>query len=185
MGNHVHLLMTPSTVAAASKMMQRVNQRYSQYRNLKYQATGKLFEQRFESEPVESDRHLAFFVLYINANPHAANMPNSHEFRWSSQALHCGGAERYTMRELITYDSWYLGLGATMSERTSEYRKVFANYLLGRSASVYAEQRFIDQALLMEPKSSVHRPTRPDGSRAQEQNAKYAENTMQDDELAP
>ena len=49
MTNHVHLLCTPSSTTAISKMMQSLGRQYVRYFNYTYQRTGTLWEGRFKS----------------------------------------------------------------------------------------------------------------------------------------
>ena len=69
MTNHIHLLITPPTVEAMSFCMKITLQRHAQRRNTNRGASGKLFEQRFDSEPVTDTRQLAATQMYIEANP--------------------------------------------------------------------------------------------------------------------
>lgn len=175
MSNHVHLLITPPTARSVSRLMQGVNQRYSQIRNEYNGTTGKLFEQRFESEPVESERHLAYCVLYIDANPHTAGLPGRARYRWSSQAFHAGGPGAEAWSGLITPVHWYSKLGRNHAERTAEYRALFGDYLEGKLDNGFVEKVLIDRMHSMEPQGSLHRPMRPNGSCAREELSKYAE----------
>jgi putative transposase len=183
MSNHVHLLITPPTIEAASNMMQRVNQRYAQIRNQKHRGSGKLFEQRFESEPVENERHLAYCVLYINANPYAASMPNMKNYRWSTQSLHCGQQGSDISEGFITHDHWYSALGENPIDRAASYHEIFENYLAGKLDSGFVEQEYAERTTRMEPRRAGWPPRRPDGTSAREAFAKYAKNTMQNSEL--
>ena len=90
MVNHIHLLLTPPTVEAASACMKRVNQRFAQIRNSERQGSGKLFEKRFFSAPIKNEKHLALTVMYIEANPYRAALRDSSNYPWSSRAIHSG-----------------------------------------------------------------------------------------------
>jgi putative transposase len=170
MSNHVHLLMTPDSVEAASDTMQVVNQRYAQFRNRQHSSSGKLFEQRFHSEPVKDASHLMFCVLYINGNPHGAGLSNSANYQWSTHALHSGHKSRVISDDMIAYDSWYASLGASKRERAEQYKSHFVSYRAGK-----VDADHLESALRMEPKPAKGRPVRPDGSCAAETNHKYGE----------
>jgi len=58
MTNHVHLLMTPSTRDGPSRVMQSVGRRYVRHVNATHQRTGTLWEGRFRSAIVDSERYL-------------------------------------------------------------------------------------------------------------------------------
>jgi putative transposase len=51
MTNHVHLLLSPSDDAGASKLMQRLGRRYVWYFNRRHARTGTLWEGRFRFRP--------------------------------------------------------------------------------------------------------------------------------------
>lgn len=132
--------------------MKRTNQRYAQVRNKARKSSGKLFEQSFESEPIESEEHLASCVLYINANPHRAQIRACSTYRWSTHALHSGKKDP-CIGTMITFDAWYLALGRTHRERAAEYRQRFEDYL--RSGPNGGSRN-----------APGKRPRRPDGSSA-------------------
>ncbi|MCP4445756.1 MAG: transposase [Myxococcales bacterium] len=165
MANHVHTLMTPPSVGAASSLMKRVNQRYAQIRNEQRAGSGKIFEQSFFSEPIVGSRHLAFCVLYIDANPYKANLRNQQSYRWSTLALHSGRGEETTIfSNMVENDSWYEALGSTDVERQAEYCELFSSYLAGEVGDEFAHRG--------EPRQPAQydgrRPTRPNGSSAAE-----------------
>ena len=74
MTNHVHLLCTPSTTTAISKMMQSLGRMYVMYFNRKYHRTGTLWEGRYKSCLVQDERYLLHVHRYIELNPVRAEM---------------------------------------------------------------------------------------------------------------
>ena len=58
MTNHVHLLVTPQVPGASSRMMQAIGRRYVGCFNARYQRTGTLWEGRFNSALVDSERYV-------------------------------------------------------------------------------------------------------------------------------
>src|SRR5262249_8675490 len=68
MKNHTHFVITPPDAATLSKMIQLAAQRYAQVRNLRRETTGKLFEERFISIPIETERQLAITLAYVDTN---------------------------------------------------------------------------------------------------------------------
>jgi len=69
MTNHVHLLASPYTNGAISDMMQAVGRRYIRYFNREYRRSGTLWEGRFKSSLVESEKYLLQCQRYIELNP--------------------------------------------------------------------------------------------------------------------
>ena len=87
MTNHVHLLVTPSNTEGPSRMMQAVGRRYVRYLNATYQRTGTLWEGRFKSGLIDSERYLLSCSHYIELNPVCAGMVTSPgDYPWSSYA---------------------------------------------------------------------------------------------------
>lgn len=67
MNNHVHLLIKEGE--EIGNTMRRITVRYVGWHNKKYERTGHLFQNRFKSEPVESERYLITVFRYIHQNP--------------------------------------------------------------------------------------------------------------------
>ena len=83
MENHVHLLVHDSH-EALSLFMKKLGVSYATYYNLKYDRTGHLFQDRFQSEPVETEPYLLTVFRYILNNPVKAGICPASEYRWSS-----------------------------------------------------------------------------------------------------
>jgi len=91
MDNHFHLLVTPSTGQGLAQMMQAVGRRYVRYFNDRQKRTGTLWEGRFKSSLIQSERYLLACMAYIDLNPVRAGMvAQPSDFRWSSYAHHTG-----------------------------------------------------------------------------------------------
>ncbi|CAH1385252.1 hypothetical protein NTGM5_10134 [Candidatus Nitrotoga sp. M5] len=74
MSNHVHLLCTPQKEGAISRMMQSIGRMYVRYFNDTYHRSGTLWEGRFKSCLVQSERYLLKLYRYIELNPVRADM---------------------------------------------------------------------------------------------------------------
>ena len=122
MTNHVHLLVTPATESSLSKTLQSIGRRYVQYFNFTYQRTGTLWEGRYKSTLIDSERYLLTCMRYIEMNPVRAGMvAHPGDYPWSSyRANGQGNAER-----LIVPHELYQSLGRTDEERQSAYRQLF------------------------------------------------------------
>ena len=85
MTNHVHLLMTPETEKGASQLMHSLGRYYVMYINKTYQRTGTLWEGRYKSTLVDSEKYFLLVRRYIELNPVRANMvEHPAEYPWSS-----------------------------------------------------------------------------------------------------
>ncbi len=122
MTNHVHLLVTPKTEFSLSKTLQSIGRRYVQYFNFTYQRTGTLWEGRYKSTLIDSERYLLTCMRYIEMNPVRADMvAHPSEYPWSSYHANAQGSEN----ELLAWHELYRRLGRTDDERQSAYRQLF------------------------------------------------------------
>lgn len=126
MTNHVHLLLTPQEVGAASRLMQCLGRRYVQYVNRAYRRSGTLWEGRFKASLVDAERYLLSCYRYIELNPVRAGMAeHSAEYAWSSYRHHAHGITD----SLITDHRLYDALGATPEARAEAYRSLFKSVM--------------------------------------------------------
>ncbi|WP_101757434.1 transposase [Oceanicoccus sp. KOV_DT_Chl] len=128
MNNHVHLLATPKNDDAISRMMQFLGRHYVRYFNREYGRTGTLFEGRFKSCPVETEKYFLVCLRYIELNPVRAGMVSDPaDYRWSS---YCANAFGKAM-SLWSPHFEYLRLGRIAIERQSCYRQLFETEIDG------------------------------------------------------
>ena len=91
MDNHVHLLLTPETDAGLPTLMQSLGRSYVRYFNQRHRRSGTLWEGRYRSNLIESERYLLACMVYIDLNPVRAGMvEQAQDYRWSSHR-HCTG----------------------------------------------------------------------------------------------
>lgn len=122
MTNHVHLLVTPETESCLSKTMQSIGRRYVQYFNYAYGRTGTLWEGRYKSTLIDSERYLLTCMRYIEMNPvRAAMVEHPGDYPWSSYGANAQG----NFNALVAPHSLYGRLGFTDEERQSAYRELF------------------------------------------------------------
>lgn len=120
MSNHVHLLLTPPAAGRLSRAMSRLGQRYVPTFNRKYGRTGTLWEGRFKSCLVDSERYLLSVYRYIELNPlRAAMVVAPEDYRWSSVHGNTGAASD----RLITPHAAWLELGEAPDIRYEVYRQ--------------------------------------------------------------
>ena len=121
MSNHLHLLVTPQQDQALPKMMQAVGRSYVQVFNKVHGRTGTLWEGRYRSTLIQTDRYLLACMAYIDLNPVRAHMvaqPEDHV--WSSHAHYTGRRND----RLITPHALYWGLGNTPFAREAAYAEL-------------------------------------------------------------
>ena len=68
MSNHVHLLLKVAD-EDLDMIMKRIGGSYVFWYNWKYSRRGHLFQDRFKSEPVETDPYFLAVLRYIHQNP--------------------------------------------------------------------------------------------------------------------
>ncbi len=121
MDNHVHLLLTPTTSEGLSKMMQHIGRSYVLQFNKRQGRSGTLFEGRFRSALVQSERYLLACMAYIDLNPVRAQMvAQPQDFAWSSYAHYSGGLTD----RLITPHPHFFNLGNTPFSRERAYQEL-------------------------------------------------------------
>lgn len=97
MSNHAHLLVK-TVNETIERSMKRIGVSYTYYFNKKYNRVGHLFQDRFKSEPIESDAYLLQCIKYIHNNPVKANMAKSaEEYKWSSYREFVGNSYNYRL----------------------------------------------------------------------------------------
>lgn len=118
MDNHFHLLATPETQEGLPQMMQAVGRAYVRYFNVRHKRSGTLWEGRYRSTLIESERYLLACMVYIDLNPVRAGMVGRPEdFRWSSYRHSIGQLGD----KLVTPHALYWALGNTPFAREAAY----------------------------------------------------------------
>lgn len=89
MQNHFHLLLVPVNTDGMSRFIHGLTFKYAQHFNKKYGRTGRLWENRFFSCPVDKDSYLWSVTKYIENNPVRAKLvEKAEEWVWSSARAH-------------------------------------------------------------------------------------------------
>lgn len=118
MDNHFHLLATPSTAEALPLMMQAVGRSYVRYFNNRHGRSGTLWEGRYRSTLIETERYLLACMVYLDLNPvRAGIVAQPLAWPWSSHAHHLGQRSD----RLVTPHALYWALGNTPFAREATY----------------------------------------------------------------
>lgn len=83
MDNHAHLLIEVGDIPL-SKIMQGIQQVFTQHYNRKNGTTGHVFEQRFKSYLCDRDVYLLSLIRYIHQNPIRSKLTSDINYQWSS-----------------------------------------------------------------------------------------------------
>ena len=122
MPNHVHLLATGLTLRSISRLFAGLGRKYVSYFNYVYKRTGTLWEGRFRSFPVQSERYLFTCQRYIEMNPVRAGIVNAPaEFPWSSHRFYAEDRPD----DAVTPHRLYRGLGRDAEGRRAAYLALF------------------------------------------------------------
>jgi putative transposase len=121
MSNHFHLLATPQTAEGLPKMMQAVGRSYVRYFNDAQGRSGTLWEGRYKSSVIQSERYLLACMAYIDLNPLRAGLVAApQDYPWSSH-MHYLGAR---LDRLVTPHALYWELGNTPFAREAAYAEL-------------------------------------------------------------
>lgn len=163
MTNHVHLLVTPEETGATAAMLQDIGRRYVRVINTAHGRTGTLWEGRFKSSLVDTERYLLACHRYIELNPVRAGLV-SHpgDYTWSSHLHYAAGRPD----GLITVHPSFLSLGNTPAERQEAFRALFLEELDQKTlaeirAAVNAGCALGSESFLSTMETTLGRPLRP------------------------
>jgi putative transposase len=121
MGNHFHLLAMPQTADGLPLMMQAVGRRYVRYFNDSQKRSGTLWEGRYKSTVIQTERYLLACMAYIDLNPVRGSLVTQVcDYPWSSYGHYTG--QRIDKR--ITPHSLYWELGNTPFAREAAYAEM-------------------------------------------------------------
>lgn len=121
MTNHFHLLATPQTATGLPQMMQAVGRSYVRYFNDRQQRTGTLWEGRYRSTLIQTDRYLLTCMAYIDLNPVRAGLAaDAKDYPWSSHGHYAG----LRADKIITPHALIWALGNTPFSREAAYAEM-------------------------------------------------------------
>jgi putative transposase len=121
MSNHFHLLATPQTADGLPQMMQAVGRRYVRYFNDSQRRSGTLWEGRYKSTLIQTERYLLACMVYIDLNPVRAGLvAHARDYLWSSYGHYTG----LRSDKLITPHPLVWELGNTPFAREAAYAEL-------------------------------------------------------------
>ena len=139
MSNHFHLLVTPQTADGVPQMMQAVGRRYVRCFNNAQKRSGALWEGRYKSTLIQSERYLLACMAYIDLNPVRAGLvAQAGDYPWSSYGHYTG----QRTDKFITPHALLWQLGNTPFAREAAYAE------LVRSGFSAAQQKALTDSAL-------------------------------------
>ena len=126
MKNHVHLVVSPTDARGPAMLMKSLGERYVQYVNRRHSRTGTLWEGRYHSCLVQSERYLMICQRYVELNPVRACLVNEPSaYPWSSYHHNADGRKS----KIVTPHELYSRMGRDPGSRQTAYRALFAEVL--------------------------------------------------------
>ena len=118
MTNHFHLLATPEQADGLPLMMQAVGRSYVRYFNDAQHRSGTLWEGRYRSTLIQTDRYLLTCMAYLDLNPVRAGLVRqAKDYEWSSHRHYIG----QRADKLVTPHPLVWTLGNTPFSREAAY----------------------------------------------------------------
>ena len=139
MGNHIHLLLKEGE-EPLEQIFKRICGKFVYWYNAKYQRIGHLFQDRFKSEPVDTQEYLQTVIRYIHQNPVKAKLCKKvSDYPYSSYAEYFGDGALIDADDIL--DIWPLDefrvLNETeVEEHCLEMPKEMRNHITDEKASV-------------------------------------------------
>jgi putative transposase len=144
-------------------MMQAVGRRYVRYFNDLQGRSGTLWEGRYRSTLIDTDRYLLACMAYIDLNPVRAGMvPQPQDYPWSSYGYYAG----LRADPLITPHPYFWSLGNTPFAREAAYADLVQTGLSGADERALTNTTLRswalgDEGFLAELEKSTQRQVRP------------------------
>lgn len=137
MTNHIHLVVDPGdNPASLGLLMKHVTGRQTRFVNTLKHRSGSLWEGRYKSSPIETDRYLLACCRYVELNPVRAGMVDApDDYRWSSYLARVGAR----MENWLDRDPCYLALGDTEAEQQQRYREWVTSGIPGSEIKLIRE----------------------------------------------
>jgi putative transposase len=163
MTNHLHLLATPQDDVGLPLMMQHVGRSYVRLFNKTHGRTGTLFEGRYKSTLIQTERYLLACMAYIDLNPvRAGTAPLAQDYPWSSYAHYAG----LRADPLVTPHPYFWSLGNTPFAREAAYAELVQNGLSTSTERALTNTTLRswalgDEAFLADLEKSTKRQVRP------------------------
>lgn len=172
MTNHVHLLLETAH-EPLSRIMQRLNSRYSLVFNRGHRRVGHVLQGRYQALLCEHDRYLLALTRYLHLNPVRARMVRDPAaYPWSSYHTYLG--RRGPVQ--VETDRVLAQFGATSAAQRTGYRKFVLEavdhghqpeYYAAAEGRVLGDEAFV--ATVLKPATGTRPPRRIDASRMIEQ----------------
>ena len=125
MSNHVHLVLeTPEEAAMLPRLMKRLAGRQTRYTNRLVDRRGTLWESRYKSSAIQTDKYLLACCRYVELNPVRAGMVDyPEEYPWSSYSERMHGDKE----SWLDSSDCFTALGGSAEKRRRRYEEYVAS----------------------------------------------------------
>ncbi len=139
MSNHAHLIIKSDGKQKLSYFMSNILAKYAQYYNYKHNRNGHVFQDRFGSECIESEKYYWNCIKYIHMNPVKAFMVSSAlEYKYSSLGEYKRGKPNLLHEKAIeNYRRAFGNWSDYMNYHKTSQEKIF----LGMKEEVYLQRK--------------------------------------------
>lgn len=143
MDNHVHLLVEETTEPIGHSI-KRICSSYVYWYNRRYERIGHLFQERFKSEIVDTDRYFLTVLRYIHQNPiHSGITDEIMNYRWSSYH------EYFINTELIDKDFAFGLFSNDRSAAIDQFKKFMNESNIDNCLDYDERKRLLDSDITM------------------------------------
>ncbi len=88
MPNHFHLVLWPAGDGDLGRFMHLVTTAHVRRHHMRHGTSGRIWQGRYKSFPIQQDHHLLAVLRYVERNPlHAGLVPSAERWPWSSLSL--------------------------------------------------------------------------------------------------
>jgi putative transposase len=144
MDNHVHLVATPGRADSLARALRPVHLRYAQHVNWTQGLSGRLWQGRFFSCPLD-EGHFWMAVRYVEQNPLRAGLvQRAEDYAWSSAGAHCGRRQDALLHDALWLAQQVEDWAAWLVER-DDAEETAALRLHTRTGRPFGGEEFVDR----------------------------------------
>lgn len=101
MNNHHHFIIQTNG-ESLSKIMHKINTKFSKFYNFYFTHMNHVFGQRFSAKLVTNENYLLCLLKYIHLNPVNANLCDTvHDYKWSSDYFYTNNINKFVNIDII------------------------------------------------------------------------------------
>ncbi len=90
MSNHYHMILKQRVKKGIEKFLQKLGTSYTKYFNERNKRNGALFQGKFKSSHIKSERSLSIFSVYVSCNSEVHKVCAAKDYPWCSFSHHIG-----------------------------------------------------------------------------------------------